>query len=96
MKLGKVIRCYLPKGQGADGLTHRTLGVRSKTLLLLSMSLFLELQGAASSAVSQDSVSVTADYGNLKSRSFPIQPHSGGLYLTQTTDLSITQSINRY
>lgn len=41
-------------------------------------------------------VSVIADYRNLKSRSFPIRQHSGGLYILRTTDLSISQSINRY
>lgn len=37
-------------------------------------------------------VSVIANYRNLKIQSFPIQQHSGGLYLMKTTDLSISQS----
>jgi hypothetical protein len=41
-------------------------------------------------------VSVITDYRNLETRSFPIQQHSGGLYLMQATDFSINQSACMY
>lgn len=41
-------------------------------------------------------VSVIADYRNLKSWSFPIRKHSWGLYLMQTIDFSISQSVDMY
>lgn len=45
MKLGKVIRRYLQKGQGADEITHWTLGVLSKALFCYLCHCFYSRRG---------------------------------------------------
>ena len=61
-----------------------------------SVTVFTVAEGCLQRGEWGSPVSVIADYRNLKSRSFPIQQHSGGLYILRTTDLSISQSINSY
>ena len=61
-----------------------------------SVTVFTVAEGCFQCGEWGSPVSVIVDYRNLKSRSFPIRQHSRGLYILQTTDLSISQSINRY
>lgn len=63
---------------------------------VISVTVFTVAEGCLQCGEPGFPVSVMADYRNLKSQSFPTQQHSGDLYLMQTTDLSISQSVNSY